>query len=77
MISRVSERGQVVIPKRLRDRLGIRPGQRLEFREERDRLVIVKANAAEDPVDAVYGTLRVGRSTDKILDALRGKPDAP
>lgn len=31
MISTVSEKGQVTLPKSLRERLGIRPGTRLEF----------------------------------------------
>jgi AbrB family looped-hinge helix DNA binding protein len=71
----VSEKGQVTIPKQLRDRLGIRPGQALEFTEERGRLVATKAQA-EDPVTSVYGILRVDRSTDEIVADLRGDPDA-
>ncbi len=71
----VSEKGQVTIPKPLRDRLGIRPGQELDFDEERGRLVATKATA-EDPVDAVYGILRLGRSTDEIVEEYRGRPDA-
>ncbi len=52
MRSVVSEKGQVTIPKRLRDRLGIRPGQVLDFDEEAGRLVARKG-AVADPPDAV------------------------
>ena len=71
----VSEKGQVTIPKRLRDRLGIRPGQVLSFREERGRLIATK-DALEDPVSSVYGTLKLARPTDDLVDELRGAPDA-
>lgn len=37
---RVSERGQVTIPKELRDRIGIREGDELVFRERGDEIVI-------------------------------------
>jgi len=74
MIARVSERGQVVIPKPLRDKLGIRPGQRLDFQEERGRLVVAKTPDEADPVDSVYGILRPVR-TDKLIERLRGRPD--
>ena len=40
MKAKVAERGQVTIPKRLRDRLGIRPGTVLEFAEEQGKLVV-------------------------------------
>jgi len=36
----VGPKGQVVIPKELRDRLGIRPGDRVDFFWETDRLVL-------------------------------------
>ncbi len=61
----VTEKGQVTIPKALRDRLGIRPGDALEFSAEGDRLVATKA---------VYGVLRPGRSTDALMRSLRGGP---
>lgn len=74
MKTTVSEKGQVTIPKALRDRLGIRPGQVLDFREEKGRLVATKA-AAQDSVEAVYGILKLGRSTDDTVNSLRGKAD--
>jgi AbrB family looped-hinge helix DNA binding protein len=74
MKTTVSERGQITIPKPLRERLGIRPGQKLEMREERGRLVATKVSA-EDPLDRVTGILKLGRSTDQVLTALRGKAD--
>lgn len=75
MKTTVSEKGQVTIPKLLRDRLGIRAGQVLEVREEAGRLVATKA-VAQGPTDRVYGILKRGRSTDQAIKALRGKPDA-
>jgi AbrB family looped-hinge helix DNA binding protein len=71
----VSEKGQVTIPKRLRNRLGIRPGQALEFTEEHGRLVATKAQVG-DPVASVYGILELDRSTDEIVADLRDAPDA-
>jgi antitoxin PrlF len=72
----VSEKGQVTIPKHLRDRLGIRPGQVLDFEEDRGRLVARKAST-RDPVDAVYGMLRgIGRTDDLIREMRGGDPDA-
>ena len=72
----VSEKGQVTIPKQLRDRLGIEPGAVLEFDEEHGRLVARKLRR-RDPVDRVYGVLDLGRSTDEILEELRGPAELP
>ena len=71
MKSRVTERGQVTIPKDLRDRLGIRPGHVLEFAEEEGRLVVTRRLTGH-PVDAAYGILQRDRSTDELMAWLRG-----
>jgi antitoxin PrlF len=71
----VSQKGQVTIPKRLRDRLGIQPGAVLDFQEESGRLVAGKTRA-QDPIDAVYGIIALGQSTDSFITDLRGEADA-
>jgi antitoxin PrlF len=71
----LSEKGQVTIPKPLRERLGLRPGQILDFHEDRGRLVGTK-HPREDPIEKVYGVLRMGRGTDAIIRRLRGRADA-
>jgi AbrB family looped-hinge helix DNA binding protein len=75
MKSVVSEKGQVTIPKRLRDRLGIAPGVVLEFREDAGTLVASKVSG-EDAVASVYGILDVGRPVDELVDELRGVAEA-
>lgn len=71
----VSEKGQVTIPKPLRERLGIRPGQILDFREEQGRLVATKVTP-QDPVESLYGILKLGRPTDDVMTSLRDTADA-
>jgi AbrB family looped-hinge helix DNA binding protein len=71
MKARVSEKGQVTIPKKLRDRLGIRVGDELEFEAEQGRLVVAKV-AERDAIDRLYGSLRLPGSTDELMEQLRG-----
>ncbi len=73
MKAKVAERGQVTIPKALRERLGIRPGTVLDFEEDQGKLIAVKATAM-DAVDQEYGKLGRGRRTEVIMLELRGKP---
>jgi len=72
MKARVAERGQVTIPKRLRERLGVKPGTVLEFSEEHGRLIAVKTGDL-DPVSEVYGCLGKGLHTDAVMAQLRGR----
>lgn len=76
MKATVAERGQVTIPKPLRDKLGIRAGTRLDFRDRDGKLIAVKVDA-KDPVDAVTGVLGKGRGADRLMTILRGsvRPD--
>jgi antitoxin PrlF len=68
----VAERGQVTIPKTLRDRLGVRPGTLLEFSEENGRLIAVKISPA-NPVARVYGCLGRKFDTDTFMAEIRGE----
>ena len=67
----VAERGQVTIPKRLRERLGITPHTRVDFEEDAGRLIVTKV-VDRDPVARVTGCLRLGRSSDAVMRELRG-----
>jgi antitoxin PrlF len=71
MKTTVSEKGQITIPKPLRVRLGIRKGQVLDVSEERGRLVMTK-RSSQDPFDKYFGSLKLGRRTDEIIEELRG-----
>jgi len=66
----IQERGQVTIPKKIRDRLGLKPGSVLDFREETGRLVAEKVESG-DPIDAIYGLAGSGRRTQDVLKSLR------
>ena len=72
----VSEKGQVTIPKRLRERLGILPGQVLDFEEEHGKLIVVKLDAV-DPIDALLGAFPFEMSTDEFMAEVRGAVDLP
>ncbi|HTV47025.1 MAG TPA: AbrB/MazE/SpoVT family DNA-binding domain-containing protein [Phycisphaerae bacterium] len=68
----VSRKGQITIPQPLRRRLGIRAGQALEVREEAGRLTLAKSDT-RDPLEAVYGILKLHKPTDRVMAELRGK----
>jgi AbrB family looped-hinge helix DNA binding protein len=80
---RVTTKGQVTIPKQIRDHLGIGPGSEVEFvaTDEGARLVAVNANLSEeeasrrfsDVLDRMTGTLDLGgMTTDEYMEWLRG-----
>ena len=75
MKTRVSEKGQITIPKAVRTRLGLRTGQVLDVYEEGGRLIATKA-VSEDRVQRAFGILKLSGSTDELIEELRGKPDA-
>jgi AbrB family looped-hinge helix DNA binding protein len=78
MKTTVSEKGQITIPKRLRDRLGLRPGTVLDFEEAGGRLVGRRLVPA-DHLDDLVGILpRPRGGTDATIHELRGPgPDEP
>ncbi|RJQ29392.1 MAG: AbrB/MazE/SpoVT family DNA-binding domain-containing protein [Peptococcaceae bacterium] len=57
-VSKVSPRGQIVIPKYFRDRLAIKSYSRVVFSEDEGRLVITVLPA--DPIAGARGILKKG-----------------
>jgi AbrB family looped-hinge helix DNA binding protein len=73
MKSRVSEKGQVTVPKKIRDEMGIRAGDSLDFHVRNGEIVGHRV-AAEIPWDEVCGMLKTDATTDELMRDLRGAP---
>jgi antitoxin PrlF len=76
MATTVTSKGQVTIPKPVRDHLGIGPGSRIAFRRAADgSIVIEKADATTSQpsrLASLRGHAGRGMSTDEIMSLLRG-----
>ena len=71
MVSRLTEKGQVTIPKPLRESLGLEPGQELEF-EEREGTLVVRRRAPADPLRELVGLISERVDIDAYLEQTRG-----
>lgn len=73
---RVTEKGQVTIPKELRDEFGIGAGSEVDFEAAGDVIVIRKAKdgpvRGHHLVERLRGRGDVAMSTDEILALTRG-----
>jgi len=69
--SRVGERGQVTIPKSLRTRYGVRPGQEVVF-EAREDGVLIKKIIQDDPLRRLVGRVKEEIDVDAYLIDTRG-----
>ena len=72
MKSTLSSKGQVTIPAEVREKLGLSPGTVVVFELRPKGVLMRKGNKGEHPVDRVFGTLRLGRPVDAVLDEMRG-----
>lgn len=71
METTIDKFGRVVIPKEIRDDLGLKPGELLEV-EKFENEVILKPLRAESPIHVKEGVLVFsGDATGNIKDALR------
>jgi antitoxin PrlF len=72
----VTTKGQVTIPKPVRDRLGIKPGNAVEFELAPDGRVILFKASGRHPVsrfEALRGRAGKGLTTDEIMALTRGE----
>ncbi len=75
---RISERGQITIPKSLREQFGMHHNVEVEITPTEKGLLIRKRSNADRPVDRVYGifgknALGEGVSVDDYIEEIRGR----
>lgn len=77
MATTITVKGQVTIPKHIRDALKLAPGSRVEFAVENEKVVLFKAakrhnGAKKDRFDRALGAAEVKWRTDELMALLRG-----
>jgi AbrB family looped-hinge helix DNA binding protein len=70
--STISSKGQITVPAEIRRKLGLTAGSVVAFEVREGTAILRKGHKGDHPVDAVYGSLKLNRSTDEILDEMRG-----
>jgi AbrB family looped-hinge helix DNA binding protein len=76
MKATLTSKGQITIPTAIRRRLGLQPGQILEFDEEAPYLLAVPV-FDEEAMRALVGCTRgrLGKTSDEWLNETRGRVD--
>ena len=72
--TKITTKGQVTIPKDVRERLGLRPGDEIEFVEDRSGFRVQKRVPAS-PFQKYRGSLKglAGRDPNDLVEQLRGR----
>ena len=72
--TKVTSKGQVTIPKDVRERLGLRPGDEIEFLEDRGEFRVRKRVPAS-PFRKYRGYLKplAGCDPDELVEQMRGR----
>jgi len=73
IVAKVTSKGQVTIPKKVRDRLGVHPGEDVGF-EEREGVIVITKAMTKSPFDRWVGKLAKleGQKSDDLVRELRG-----
>jgi AbrB family looped-hinge helix DNA binding protein len=70
---KISERGQVTIPKLLRDRFGLGKDVPVDLVPTDHGILIQKRTQRKHPVDLVYGILGRPSNSDAYIEEMRGR----
>ena len=73
IVAKVTSKGQVTIPKKIRDSLGVSPGEGVGF-EEKDGVMLIKKAMTTSPFDKWVGKLKhlKGKRSDDLVKEARG-----
>jgi AbrB family looped-hinge helix DNA binding protein len=72
----ITTKGQVTIPKAVRDRLGVKPGDQVTFALAEDGRVVIERARGKAPrsrFEALRGHAGKGLTTDQIMALTRGE----
>ena len=74
-VVRISERGQITIPKTLRDQFGMNHNVEVEFLPTERGLLLQKRSTSSHPIDQLVGILKDFKyeSTDDFIEEIRGR----
>jgi AbrB family looped-hinge helix DNA binding protein len=74
-MTKMTTKGQVTIPKRLRDHLGLKPGSYIDFELTDDGRVFLKTHheAPESRFARLRGSAKPGMTTDELMTLTRGE----
>lgn len=70
--AKVTSKGQVTVPKELREKMGLKQGDYLCIKETKEGYII-KKKIEEDTFSKYVGFLNDPKSSDKIIEELRGE----
>jgi AbrB family looped-hinge helix DNA binding protein len=74
-MTKMTTKGQVTIPKRLRDHLGLKPGSDIDFEVAEDGRIFLKTHleAPESRFARLRGSAKLGMTTDELMRLTRGE----
>jgi AbrB family looped-hinge helix DNA binding protein len=72
--TKLTSKGQLTVPKEVRAKLGVQPGEFLSF-EEKNGIFYVKKSIKKSPFDKWVGAFKTRKlqKTDAIIEELRGR----
>jgi antitoxin PrlF len=76
-MTKITSKGQVTIPKRLRDHLGLQTGSSVEFELAADGRVFLQTRkrAPESKFAGLRGSAKSGMTTDEVMALTRGEDE--
>lgn len=73
LVAKITSKGQLTLPKKIREKLGVRPGEVVGF-AEKDGLISISKVVRKSPFDKWVGRLGhlEGSQSDDLVKELRG-----
>ncbi len=70
---KISDRGQITIPKHFREQYGLNTNVEVEIVPHERGILIIKGSTKRHPVEELFGILNGNSETDELIEELRGR----